>query len=249
MTMSMNGGAARITTSCPGKVQSGALTLGTLRLPEDITTNVSTRILQREECLFYTGDDCVAVYLVRSGALKTSSVSRDGDEQIMGFHMPGDILGLECMTDSRHRCCASALEISNVCTIPARMLVDLWCNDREFQLAILRQMSKMLVRNEEMLQTVGHKSTDQRIAFFLARHAEHLSERGWSATEFNLPMSRRDIACYLAMAVETVSRVLKRLQTAGLISTNRSFIKIHDVNALYAMADDAPTRTSVAEIH
>lgn len=163
--------------------------------------------------------------------------------------MSGDILGLECMTDSRHRCYASALEISNVCIIPARMLVDLWCNDREFPLAILRQMSKMLVRNEEMLQTVGHKSPDQRIAFFLARHAEHLSERGWSATEFNLPMSRRDIACYLAMAVETVSRVLTRLQTAGLISTNRSFIKIHDVNALYAMADDAPTRTSVAGIH
>lgn len=80
MAMSMNGGAARTTTSNEGQVQSGALTLGTLRLSADKTANVSTRILQREECLFYTGDDCVAVYLVRSGALKTSSVSRDGDE-------------------------------------------------------------------------------------------------------------------------------------------------------------------------
>jgi CRP/FNR family transcriptional regulator len=249
MTMSMNGGAARIKTSCPGKVQSGALTLGTLRLPEDIIANVSTRILQRGEYLFYTGDDCVALCLVRSGALKTSNVSGDGDERVMGFQMPGDILGLEAMNDGRHRCCASALEISSVYVISARTFVELWGSDREFQLAILGQMSKMLARNEEMLQTVGHRNAEQRIAFFLARHAEHLSERGWSATEFNLPMSRGDIACYLAMAVETVSRVLTRLQTAGLISTNRNFIKIHNVNALYAMADDAPTRTSAAGIH
>jgi CRP/FNR family transcriptional regulator len=203
-------------------------------------------VLHAREYLYYAGDECRAVHLIRAGAFKSSRVTGDGEEHILDFPVPGDALGLDAMSGGRHTADAVALETSSVHVISCPALVEIWRSVPGIHLAAMRHLAEAMARNEEMLLTIGRRNADQRVAFFLHRFGERLQQRGLSAIEFHLPMTRADIACYLGIAAETASRAMTRLQEAGVITTTRNLVRIHDREALGSLAG-GPVITALRE--
>ncbi len=199
---------------------------------------VTPRVLHRGDHLFRAGERFNAVYKLRSGAVKTYLISPSGDEQVIGFHGPGDLIGLDGMGGSVHACGAQVLDTSSVCALPFDQLTRLSSRSPTVYRRLLRSISQKIVHDETMLLVLGHMNAEQRIARFLIEWGERLRSQGFSATEVNLPMSRTDIASYLALAVETVSRVLTRLQETGVLAVHRNRIRILDAAGLGAIAGE-----------
>ncbi len=189
--------------------------------------------LHAEEHLFRVGDRFRAVYAVRSGCLKTYTVDSLGREQVLGFHLPGELVGLDAIYPNRHRCNGVSLDTSSVCVLPYAELNRLAHEIPSLQQQIFRLMSKDIA-NSSMLS--GDYTAEERLASFLLGMSQRLRRRGYSETDFNLAMSRRDIANYLRLATETVSRVFKRFQLDGLIKVERRAIQILDMERLKEMA-------------
>ena len=214
---------------------------------------VTTRIYRRGEHLFRAGDDFEALYVVCSGATKTYMDSEDGEEQITGFHMPGDIIGFNGIAASRHVCNAAALDTCSVCVFPFDRLANLCSRVPRLQRELINWMSKTILRDEEMLLILGKKNAEQRMAAFLLTQSQHQRRRGLSETEFTLSMSRTDISNYLGLAVETISRILTRFQLAGVLEVHRNQIWIRDLSSLRVLAntskgDDTPS-ARVSRMH
>ena len=194
------------------------------------------RPVQRNEHLYRAGDRLTSIYAVRSGSIKTYSLTNDGREQITGFHLPGELLGLDAINDNAHPCSAKALETSSVCELPFEQLESLAMRIPGLQHQLFRIMSRELKSDEQFMTLLGKKNADERLASFLVGLSNRFQERGYSATEFNLSMSRNDIANYLGLAVETVSRLFSRLQGEGIIEVDRKLINISDLAALNKIA-------------
>lgn len=209
--------------------------------------DASTHLVRRGEHLFRTGDPFHALHVVRSGAVKTYAVSEDGEEQIIGFHLPGDIIGLNAIAVGHYVCNASSLDTSSICLVSFDDLVRESGESGELRRVLLGWMSRALVREQSMLLTLGRKNAEQRMAAFLVLQSSHHEQRGYSPLEFNLSMSRTDIGNYLGLAVETVSRVLTRFQAAGVLAVRRNRITVRDPDALQAFASgpgqELPTAT------
>ena len=177
---------------------------------------VIPRILHRGDHLFRTAERFQNVYTVRSGAIKTYVILQSGEEQVIGFHTPGDIVALDAIDSGRYVCNAMVLDTSCVCPLPYEQLCRLTASCPEIQRRLVIKMSRRIVDHEGLLLILGQKTAEQRMAAFLLHHSNRQRHLGLSELDINLPMSRADIASYLALAVETVSRVLTRLQDAGL---------------------------------
>jgi CRP/FNR family transcriptional regulator len=197
---------------------------------------VSPRVMHRGEHLFRAGERFDAVFLVRSGAVKTFMISETGEEQVIGFHMPGDLIGFDGIDSGVYECSGAALDTSSVCALPYERLSRLCARSRTVMSRLMRGMSRKTLRDENMLLVLGRKSAEQRMASFLLDQATHRRQQGFCGTEINLSMSRADIGSYLALAVETVSRVLTRLQDGGVITVNRNQIQIRDAQGLAEIA-------------
>ncbi len=208
---------------------------------------VTTRVYRRGEHLFRAGDDFEALYVVRSGAVKTYMDSEDGEEQITGFHMPGDVIGFNGIAASLHVCNAAALDTCSVCVFPFERLTKLCARVPRLQRELINWMSKTILRDEEMLLTLGKRNAEQRMAAFLLTQSGHQRKRGFSETEFTLSMSRTDISNYLGLAVETISRILTRLQSAGVLEVHRNQIWIRDLSSLRAFANASGTESEASE--
>ena len=193
------------------------------------------RPLQRGEYLFHAGDKFQHIYAVRSGALKAYKTTEDGNEQILGFYLPGELLGLDAIDNMEHVCTTVALETSSFCSIPFMRLEDLCHKIPGLQHQMYRLMSRELSTENESLLLLGKKSAEEKIATFLVNLSTRLHMLGYSATEFRLPMSRQEIGNYLGLTVETVSRIFSRLQKDKLILIDRKLIKIIDSEALHKM--------------
>ncbi len=194
------------------------------------------RPFQRGEHLYRPGDPLTSVYAVRAGSMKTYTLTDDGQEQVIGFHLPGDVLGLDAICDDIHPCAARALETTSVCELPFDRLTDIATEIPGLQHQLYRLMSRSLCADEQFMTLLGKKASDQRLAAFLLGLSQRFSLRGYSRQEFNLSMSRSDIANYLGLAVETVSRLFTRFQSAGIIDVNRKLIAIRDEAALELLA-------------
>lgn len=181
--------------------------------------------------LYRAGDAFGALYAIRSGFVKTSIISPDGSEQVVAFHLPGDIIGLDAIHDGIHHTTASALGGVAVCAIPYGPLVELAAADSALQRRLLTLMSRSIAAS---IRRPGDASADRRIADFLLDLARSFYRRGYSSKCFILPMPRRDIANYLGLATETVSRVLTRFQQDGLIRVTRREIEVLDRDELAA---------------
>ncbi|HFD78966.1 MAG TPA: fumarate/nitrate reduction transcriptional regulator Fnr [Gammaproteobacteria bacterium] len=186
------------------------------------------RPLTRGEHLFRVGDPFQSLYAVRSGSLKTYTMSEDGQEQVMGFHLPGEIVGLDAIAGGRHPLAARSLETTSVCEIPFVDLETLSAQIPGLQHELLRVMSQEIRDDEQNMVILGQKSAEERLAAFLVGLSNRFRRRGFSATQFNLSMSRSDIGNYLGLALETVSRLFTRFQNDGLLRVDRKHIELLD---------------------
>ena len=197
--------------------------------------------LKRGEHLFHQGDPFHSLYVIRSGAVKVYSISEDGSEQISGFLFPGDLTGMDAISADQHHSCAKALETTCYCQIPFVQLEELAGKLPSLRHQLLRLMSKEIVSEEDLLMQLGKKTADERLASMLLCFSSQFQERGLSATEFNLSMSRNDIGNYLGLAVETVSRIFTRFHEKGLINVEGKYIQINDIQALEDIIDSSLT--------
>ena len=186
----------------------------------------------RGDHLFRQGDPSRALYVVRSGYIKASSVSSTGDEHVLGFYMFGELLGLESITSDRKRCSAVILDTSMVCRLPFDDLSSICTYIPTLQKQLFRLISQGLMTAEEHSL---HRSADGRLATFLLDWGERLARNGFSAHQFTLPMSRQDIGSYLQIAPETVSRCFTRFEGEKWIESTGHALNLTDITALTAL--------------
>jgi CRP/FNR family transcriptional regulator, anaerobic regulatory protein len=194
------------------------------------------RPLKRNEHLFQIGSSFSSIYVVRSGSLKTYSPTIDGQEQVTGFHLPGELLGLDAIGKGKHPCAAKALETTSVCEVPFEHLEGLTQELPTLQHQLLRLMSKEIFDDQELMLLLGKKTAEARLSAFLLSISLRFKQRGFSSFEFYLSMSRNDIANYLGLAVETVSRMFTRFQEDGIITAERKHIVINDREKMQEIA-------------
>lgn len=190
------------------------------------------KAIEKNAYLFQAGQAFTAISVVRSGSIKTFTVANSGEQQVTGFHLPGEIVGFDGVSEDIHQCSAMALETTSVCQLPFDGLEQIMADVPGLQRQLHRIMSRELVEEQQLLLQIGKMTAEQRLAAFLINFALRLKQRGFSPNEFNFSMSRSDIANYLGLAVETVSRQFTQFQNDGYIKTDRKFIQILNFPAL-----------------
>lgn len=194
--------------------------------------------LKKNASPFHQGDKFHAIYAIRSGSVKTYTIADDGSEQITGFYLPGELVGLDAISEDNHPCTAKALETTSYCEIPFEQLEQLSGDLPSLRHQLLKIMSKEITHDANLLMLLGKKTADERLASLLLSLSARLKSRGFSATEFNLSMSRNDIANYLGLAVETISRLFTRFQEQGLIKVDGKYVQILKLDDLKAMISE-----------
>ena len=216
--------------------------LGELCLPRGLSPDETERFeqivhrsrpIQRGVHLFRAGDEFRSVASVRTGCFKCYVFDHEGQEQVLGFHLPGEIIGLDAIHSCKHVANVVALDTSAVCGLTFDTVTQMARHMPELQNELFRVMSQ---RISELETIAGDLSADERIAMFLLSLSDRFSRRGYSDKEFILAMSRRDIASYLRLATETVSRVLARFQKAGVVKVDRKQVQILDIDELKVIA-------------
>jgi CRP/FNR family transcriptional regulator len=198
------------------------------RLEEIIKRN---RPLHKHEYLIRAGDPVQNVYALRSGAIKTYLLNPEGVDQVTGFHLPGELIGLDAIGENSYPSYSIALETSMVCAIPLHQLEELAGMIPGLRKQLLHTMSRELQAEHER-QSHARESAEQRLAAFLLNLSARYSKRGLSASNFILPMSRSDIANYLGMTTETVSRLFTRFRDLNLIDSYGRELRLLDIQAL-----------------
>ena len=190
------------------------------------------RPIAQGEALFRSGEPFRAIYAVRTGFFKTCIVGRDGREQVTGFQMAGELLGLDGIGNDRHACDAIALEDSRVCVIPFAALEALSRDSVDLQHQVHRIMSREIVRDQGVMLLLGSMRAEERVAHFLLNLSQRLQARGFSSSAFILRARREEIGSYLGLKLETVSRVFSRLHDEGMLDVDKRHIRILDEAAL-----------------
>ncbi len=190
------------------------------------------RPLQRKEHIYRAGEPFKSVYAVHSGSVKTVKVTEEGIEQITGFHLPGELIGMDGIASNVHSNSAITLETSSICEIPFHRLEELSAKIPSLQRRFFQLMSKEIAEEQTLITMLSKNSAEERIAALLLSISLRHQYRGLSAREFLLPMSRSDIANYLGLTIETVSRVFARLNKNGIIDLDKKHIKINNIDAL-----------------
>ncbi len=229
------------------KVACKNCSLSTLCLPIGLTPEDTERLehivkrnrpLQRNDHLFYKGTPLRSLYVVKTGSVKTYLPGEDGAEQVIGFHLPGEFIGLDAIQDERHNSSAKVLETSAVCELPFTLLTDLAQHIPSLQQQLLRLLSKEISEDNKMLALLGKKNAEERLAAFLLSLSCRFHRRGFSAADYYLSMSRHEIGSYLGLAVETVSRLFSRFQDDKLVDVDRKHIRLLDMERLKELAHD-----------
>ena len=206
------------------------------------------RPIEKGTTLFEMGQPFRSLYAIRTGSVKVFLPTNDGEEQIVGFHMPGEILGFDGMGHDVHACSAVALESSSICELPYSNLNDLAHKLPSLSDHLMTLMSNEIADEHSMMLMLAKKSAEARMAAFLVSLSSRFRKRGFSANQFNLTMSRNDIANYLGLAVETVSRLMTHMQDNGIIHVDRRFVSIKDMDGLHALAGECePAQAHVTD--
>lgn len=184
--------------------------------------------VKRGQTLYRSGDRFGMLYAVRLGSFKTVLLSDDGHEQIVGYHMPGEILGSEAIGSGVYGCEAIALEDSQACSISFAHLEAFARTQDGVQQNLHRILAREIVRERRMMSVLGTMSAEQRVAAFLLDLSQRYAARGYSSSEFVLRMTREDIGSYLGLKLETVSRLLSRFQREGSIQVQGRIVKLLD---------------------
>jgi CRP/FNR family transcriptional regulator len=184
------------------------------------------RIFQRKNTLYYSGDVFEGIYMLKSGSAKALVFSSTGEEHVVNFFLPGDIIGIEGFSQQQHQHTLVFLETSSVVLFKEAEIYQLLKTSDDFRRNLLMQMSSALILEEQRQLASKQKSSKQRIAEFLLTYSSRLQSSGLNNDAFTLSMSRTDIANHNGMAIETASRVFKQLQQDKLILVNNRFVHI-----------------------
>jgi len=194
---------------------------------------VTSRVRRKKgDSLYRSGAPFTALYAIRLGSCKTTVLAEDGREQVAGYHMLGDVIGMDGIGAGHHGCQAVALEDSEYCVLPFEELENLGRNVAPLQRNLHQFLSREIARNHSVLLQLGSMRAEERVAAFLINLSQRYRERGYSSTEFVLRMTREEIGSYLGLKLETVSRLFSRFQHEGLIQVQGRSVKLLDVSAL-----------------
>ena len=203
---------------------------------ERLDNLVSTRRrIKRGDHLYRAGEAFDAIYAIRSGFFKTDVLLEDGRDQVTGFQMAGELLGLDGISTEHHTCNAIALEDSEICAIPFSCLEGLSREIHTLQHHFHKVMSREIVRDHGVMMLLGTMRAEERLAAFLLNLSQRFTARGFSHAEFYLRMTREEIGSYLGLKLETVSRAFSRFQEEGHIAVQQKHIRILNVNGLKAL--------------
>jgi len=211
------------------------LTTEELRKLDDVVA--TRRKIGQGEALYRSGDNFTSLYAIRTGFFKTCVSSSDGREQVTGFQMAGEIIGLDGITSDRHNCNAIALEDAEVCVMPFADVEEI---SREFpvlQRHVHKIMSREIVRDQGVMLLLGNMRAEERLAAFLLNLVQRLNARGFSRSEVILRMTREEIGSYLGMKLETVSRTFSKFSEEGIIEVKQRWVKILKPDALKQIFD------------
>ena len=230
------------------RVNCGNCRLNTLCMPVSLHVNDIDKLnqiiqrgrpLQKGEYLFRANDPFSSVFAIRSGSVKAVTLSENGDEQVTGFYLPGEIVGLDGLADNVYTNSVIALETASVCEIPFHRLEELSLQLPALQRHFLQIMSREITQDQHIISLLSKSSADARIASLLLSISARNSNRGLSSTAFLLPMSRTELGNFLGLTIETVSRTLSKLQANDILGVNKKDIVIKDINALKQLAKGA----------
>ncbi|NIM43651.1 MAG: fumarate/nitrate reduction transcriptional regulator Fnr [Hydrogenophaga sp.] len=197
----------------------------------DTLISVRKRV-KRGDALFSVGDRFTSLYAIRSGFFKTCVTTADGRDQVTGFQMAGEIIGLDGIVSDRHACDAVALEDAEVCVMPFDQVEELSRQFTPLQHHVHRIMSREIVRDHSVMLLLGSMRAEERLAAFLLNLVQRLQARGFSPSEFNLRMTREEIGSYLGMKLETVSRTFSKFVDDGIVDVKQRYVHIKDTEAL-----------------
>ena len=195
------------------------------------------RKVSRGSPLYRSGDGFDALYAIRTGFFKTRIVSEDGRDQVTGFQMAGEIVGLDGIVNERHTCDAVALEDAEVCVLPFGRISELSREVSALQHHLHRVLSREIVREHGVMMLLGSMRAEERLAAFLLNLVQRLHVRGFSKSELVLRMTREEIGSYLGMKLETVSRAFSKFADDGIIAIRQRHVRILDPDRLQLLAN------------
>ena len=186
------------------------------------------RRVKRGEALFAAGDEFKSVYAVRSGFFKTSLVDGEGREQVTGFSMGGELLGMDGIGTGRYNGTAIALEDSEVCVLPYALIEEMAEDSPALRRQLHAVLSREIVRDHGVMMLLGSMRAEERLATFLLNLSRRFTARGYSASDFHLRMTRDELGSYLGLKLETVSRLFSRFHDERLIEVQQKHVRILD---------------------
>ena len=231
------------------KVACSNCNLRELCMPVDLSPEELERVdgivamrrkVKRGTPLFRSGDPFTSLFAIRTGFFKTCVTAVDGRDQVTGFQMAGEIIGLDGIVSDRHTCDAVALEDAEVCVMPFDRIGDLSREIGALQHHVHRIMSREIVREHGVMLLLGSMRAEERVAAFLLNLVQRLHARGFSKSELVLRMTREEIGSYLGLKLETVSRTFSKLADEGVIEVRQRHLRIIDAPRLQRLIDQQP---------
>ena len=204
------------------------------RLDEIVATR---RKIKRGSTLFRNGETFTALYAIRTGFFKTCVATEDGRDQVTGFQMAGEIIGLDGIVHDHHTCDAVALEDAEVCVMPFDRLEELSREVTALQSHVHKVMSREIVREHGVMLLLGSMRAEERLAAFVLNLVQRLHTRGFSSSELVLRMTREEIGSYLGLKLETVSRTFSKFVEEGLVEVKQRHVRILDTAALQRLVN------------
>jgi CRP/FNR family transcriptional regulator len=188
--------------------------------------------LHKGDALINSGDKFVSLFAVRTGSFKSFVTNQDGEEQVIGFHFPGDIIGFDALRENRHPSYTQALETAMVCELPYETLDEMSMQFPKLRQQIMSFMSAEIKQDHDMIMLLNKRTAEERLLYFINHLSQRFEERGFSHREFHLTMTRNEIGNYLGLTIETISRLLSRFQKEGLIKVDGRLISILDFDSM-----------------
>ena len=231
------------------KVACSNCNLRELRMPRGLSENdlerlddlvATRRKIKRGTTLFSNGDKFTSLYAIRTGFFKTCLASEDGRDQVTGFQMAGEIIGLDGIVNDQHSCDAIALEDAEVCVMPFDRIEEISREVTALQHHVHKIMSREIVREHGVMLLLGSMRAEERLAAFLLNLVQRLHSRGFSQSELVLRMTREEIGSYLGLKLETVSRTFSKFVDDGIVEVKQRHVKILNVEALQRMVNAQP---------
>jgi CRP/FNR family transcriptional regulator len=234
-------GAGSAVSSQAIKVACSNCNLRELCMPLGLTTTeleriddivASRRKIKRGDTLFRNGEKFTSLFAIRTGFFKTCVASEDGRDQVTGFQMAGEVIGLDGIVNDHHTCDAVALEDAEVCVMPFDRIEELSREVNALQRHVHKIMSREIVRENGVMLLLGSMRAEERVAAFLLNLVQRLHARGFSQSELVLRMTREEIGSYLGLKLETVSRTFSKFAEDGIVEVRQRHVRIMNTDAL-----------------